>query len=193
MDGFRPALGFDRHLDCNRRPAELHHADQAPDDVADQHRVFELDAVEGHCHQYWHWSARGDDEVPRPGVRGHVDVAEDDASEDRALRVKVRGHHDRLQGHIRLVGHRHNFSSFRTIITPSTMFVSLRQAIARAVCEKPQSGVTCSRSGSTYFSTSRSLSATSSGGSTQVFFTSTRPTATDIGGLIWPNNSTSAI
>ena len=57
---------------------------------------------------------------------------------------------------------------------------ALATATCRAVCEKPQSGVTETRSASTYFRTVRSRSATRSGGSTQVFLTSTSPTATSI-------------
>jgi 3-oxoacyl-[acyl-carrier-protein] synthase-3 len=87
----------------------------------------------------------------------------------------------------------HRFNSRRTIRTPSTMLASLRDATKRAVCEKPQSGVTATRSGSMYFSVSRSRSATNSGGSTQVFFTSTRPTASSIGGRISRASSISAI
>src|SRR5437879_3282402 len=77
--------------------------------------------------------------------------------------------------------------------TPLTMFASLFWAMKRAVCEKPQSGVTCTRSGSICLSVRRRRSATRSGGSIQVFFTSTKPTASSMGGLISPARSISAI
>src|SRR5205807_1523750 len=150
---------------------EAHH-------VADQHGLAKLHAVDRRRHQegllaagQHHFTAG----TNRPGL---VDVAEDDAAEDAAERIRVARHHHDLDRQISF-GHVHVSlpSSRLTLRTPSTMFANLRQATNRAVCENPQSGVTETRSGSIYFSTSRNRSATSSGGSTQVFFTSTNPTA----------------
>ena len=68
----------------------------------------------------------------------------------------------------------------RASLPPSTMASALAIAMCLAVCEKPQSGVTETRAASMYFKTVRSRSATRSGGSTQVFLTSIKPTATSI-------------
>src|SRR5262249_30714582 len=50
----------------------------------------------------------------------------------------------------------HSFNSLRTMRTPSTSARALATATCRAVWEKPQSGVTDTRAGSTYPTTVRS-------------------------------------
>src|SRR5688572_24329092 len=57
-------------------------------------------------------------------------------------------------------------SSFRTTLTPSTMFTSFCFAAHRAVCERPQSGAKTRRSAGACFRHNRTRSATTSGVST---------------------------
>src|SRR5262245_12482558 len=186
------ALNLDGDLHGDRRPPDPHEADQATDDVPDQYGILEFDAVDCDGDEHRHVAAGLNHQVLAAGMGGHIDVAQDDSAEDRALRVQVAGHHHGLQSDVGF-GHGHKPRSLRTRAAPAARFVSFAQAIARGVCAKPQSGATWTRSGSMYFNTVRSRSATNSGGSTQLFFTSTNPTATVIGGLISASISTSAI
>src|SRR5262249_34866472 len=164
---------LDADVHGDRGAAEADRPRQEADHVADQHRLLELDAVDGDGDQERLRAAGPDDLTPRPDGTRLVDVAQDHAAEDGAVRVRIPRHHHDLDGRVQLTHAVPPFNSRRTIRTPSTMLCSLRVATQRAVCEKPQSGVTDTRSGSMYRSVSRSRSATSSGGSTQVFLTST--------------------
>ena len=104
MDLLPGPLGHDLDAHGDRRPPESH-AGLEPDHVADQDRLLELDAVDGDGDDLGVRRAAAEGDLAAGGGGpGHVDVGEDDAAEDGAVRVGVPWHHDDLDGGVG-VGH----------------------------------------------------------------------------------------
>src|SRR5262245_51956735 len=85
----------------DRRPAELSHSRFEANHIADQHRFLELNTVESDCdHLDCGRSAAKDDFAPGRSSPRHVDVTQNDAAEDGAVRIGVPRHHHDLDGGI---------------------------------------------------------------------------------------------
>jgi hypothetical protein len=114
------ALGLDADVHRDRGPPEADQAGREADDVADQHGLLELDAVDRHRDQVRDRPAGQDDLAAAADRPRLVDVAQQDAAENghvhgvvRVARygsevwVRVARHHDDLERDVRLAGGGH--------------------------------------------------------------------------------------